>query len=85
MTDKPHLDEEALAARAIAILEQHGEELAGLIVEPLVQGAAGMRMHSPAFLEPVLKRAARIADGPDEVHRIVVARDFLLGRMDLLV
>ena len=30
-------------------------------------------------------RAARIADGPDEVHTMVVARDFLLGRLDLLV
>ncbi len=30
-------------------------------------------------------RAARIADGPDEVHTMVVARDFLRGRLDLLV
>ena len=30
-------------------------------------------------------RAARIADGPDEVHQIVIARDFLLGRLNLLV
>jgi acyl-CoA dehydrogenase len=30
-------------------------------------------------------RAARIADGPDEVHDIVVARDFLLGKLELLV
>jgi acyl-CoA dehydrogenase len=30
-------------------------------------------------------RAARIADGPDEVHSMVIARDFLLGRLDLLV
>ncbi|MCP4808391.1 MAG: acyl-CoA dehydrogenase [Proteobacteria bacterium] len=30
-------------------------------------------------------RAARIADGPDEVHRMVVARDFMLGRLDLIV
>jgi acyl-CoA dehydrogenase len=30
-------------------------------------------------------RAARIADGPDEVHDVVVARDFLLGKVDLLV
>ncbi|MEY3013894.1 MAG: acyl-CoA dehydrogenase [Pseudomonadota bacterium] len=30
-------------------------------------------------------RAARIADGPDEVHVGVMARDFLRGRLDLLV
>ena len=30
-------------------------------------------------------RAARIADGPDEVHDVVVARDFLLGKLNLLV
>ena len=30
-------------------------------------------------------RAARIADGPDEVHDVVVARDFLLGKLELLV
>ncbi|MBL8682555.1 MAG: acyl-CoA dehydrogenase family protein [Myxococcales bacterium] len=30
-------------------------------------------------------RAARIADGPDEVHDMVVARDFMMGRVDLLV
>jgi len=29
-------------------------------------------------------RAARIADGPDEVHTVVVARDFLAGKIDLL-
>jgi len=30
-------------------------------------------------------RAARIADGPDEVHQMVIARDFLLGGLNLLV
>jgi acyl-CoA dehydrogenase len=30
-------------------------------------------------------RAARIADGPDEVHNVVVARDYLKGRLELLV
>jgi acyl-CoA dehydrogenase len=30
-------------------------------------------------------RASRIADGPDEVHEVVVARDFLLGRLNVLV
>lgn len=37
-----------------ATLEQHAHELAALIVEPLVQGAAGMLMQPPGFL-----RAAR--------------------------
>ncbi len=30
-------------------------------------------------------RAARIADGPDEVHLITVARDWFLGRLEVLV
>jgi acyl-CoA dehydrogenase len=30
-------------------------------------------------------RAARIADGPDEIHQVVIARDFLLDRLNLLV
>lgn len=30
-------------------------------------------------------RAGRIADGPDEVHTMVIARDYLRGRLDLLV
>jgi acyl-CoA dehydrogenase len=30
-------------------------------------------------------RAARLADGPDEVHTITIARDWLLGRIDVLV
>ncbi|HVY47412.1 MAG TPA: acyl-CoA dehydrogenase family protein [Minicystis sp.] len=30
-------------------------------------------------------RAARIADGPDEIHEVFVAREFLLGKLELLV
>jgi acyl-CoA dehydrogenase len=30
-------------------------------------------------------RAARIADGPDEVHEVVTARDYLMGKLQLLV
>ncbi len=30
-------------------------------------------------------RAARIADGPDEVHQVVIARDYLTAGLDLLV
>ncbi|MHC5066524.1 MAG: adenosylmethionine--8-amino-7-oxononanoate transaminase [Planctomycetota bacterium] len=34
-----------------ASLERLAEEVAGVVIEPLVQGAAGMRMHSPEFLQ----------------------------------
>jgi adenosylmethionine---8-amino-7-oxononanoate aminotransferase len=47
--------------RSIAVfeqtLEQHSHELAGIIVEPLVQGAGGMRFHDRAVLQR-LRRAA---------------------------
>jgi adenosylmethionine---8-amino-7-oxononanoate aminotransferase len=50
-------NETALAQKAMALLEAEGDQLVALIVEPLVQGAAGMRMHSPTFLKPVLEKA----------------------------
>jgi adenosylmethionine-8-amino-7-oxononanoate aminotransferase len=49
--------EDALAEAAVQAIQAEGESLAALIVEPLVQGAAGMRMHSPAYLNPVLQAA----------------------------
>lgn len=33
------------------IVEEHGSELCAVIVEPLCQGAAGMRIYTPAYLE----------------------------------
>jgi adenosylmethionine-8-amino-7-oxononanoate aminotransferase len=50
-------DERDCLDGAMALLEQHGERLSALIVEPLVQGAAGMKMHSVGFLRPLLERA----------------------------
>ena len=35
------------------LFEQHGDEIAAVIVEPLVQGAAGMIVHPPGYLRAV--------------------------------
>lgn len=60
---------EAYALRCAAVLEtylqQHHASTAALIVEPLVQGAAGMAMYHPAYL----KRARELCD-QYQVHLI---------------
>jgi adenosylmethionine-8-amino-7-oxononanoate aminotransferase len=56
LTDLPR-DNEGEAALA-ALLERDIARLAGLVVEPLVQGAGGMRFHAP----DVLVRLRRLAD-----------------------
>lgn len=33
-----------------SLLQEQGERVAALVMEPLVQGAGGMRMHAPSFL-----------------------------------
>jgi adenosylmethionine-8-amino-7-oxononanoate aminotransferase len=57
------LEDEAVEAReaaALARLDQHldqfGAQTAAAIIEPLVQGACGMRMHRPVFLRGVVQR-----------------------------
>lgn len=57
------LDDEAVEAKEAAALasldqhlERHGRETAAAIIEPLVQGACGMRMHRPVFLRAVVER-----------------------------
>ncbi|WP_447920786.1 adenosylmethionine--8-amino-7-oxononanoate transaminase [Achromobacter aegrifaciens] len=49
---------EAELAALEAHLELHGSRLAGILVEPLVQGAGGMLLHDPE----VLRRLRRLAD-----------------------
>jgi adenosylmethionine---8-amino-7-oxononanoate aminotransferase len=53
-------------------LEQFAEELAGIVVEPLVQGAGGMRFHDPAVLR-LLRSAA------DRYELILICDEIFTG------
>ena len=50
---------EADVAALDDFLERHAEELAGILVEPLVQGAGGMLFHPPAVLRHLRAAADR--------------------------
>ena len=57
------MDPEAALAAALAAAEEtlaaHGASLAAVVVEPLVQGAAGMWIHPPAYLRALAALARR--------------------------
>ena len=47
--DAPNADE-ADVAELRSLVRDHGDEIAAVIVEPVVQGAGGMHMYSPDYL-----------------------------------
>lgn len=51
--------DEASIASFMQILDRHGDELAAIIVEPLVQGAGGMIFHQPVVLRHLREAAQR--------------------------
>jgi adenosylmethionine-8-amino-7-oxononanoate aminotransferase len=51
-------DEESIGAFT-RLLDRHAEEIAGIIVEPLVQGAGGMRFHDAVVLRQLRAAADR--------------------------
>lgn len=50
---------DAAIAQAEQVFRTHGAELAAVVVEPLMQGAAGMWAHPPAYLRALRDGAAR--------------------------
>ena len=49
----PGLDEPGAVDAAVALIAERADELAAVVVEPLVQGAAGIRVHPPEALAAV--------------------------------
>ncbi|GAB3140906.1 adenosylmethionine--8-amino-7-oxononanoate transaminase [Micromonospora sonneratiae] len=55
--------DDAYVAELTDAVSRHADELAGVIVEPVVQGAGGMRFHNPHYLR-VLREVTRAYDIP---------------------
>ncbi|MEW5848013.1 MAG: acyl-CoA dehydrogenase family protein [Myxococcota bacterium] len=82
--------EQGLAVQAKPYSSMAKNHVARLLCDVLdraiqMHGALGISEDLPFSTWYRSARAARIADGPEEVHRAAIARDFLLGRFELLV
>jgi acyl-CoA dehydrogenase len=72
----------APAARVeIAMIKYHGAQVLYNVIDRAIQvhGALGFSTDLPLESMYRMARAARIYDGPDEVHRVTVARSVLKG------
>jgi len=86
-----HAAEPGDAADMARILAAHEEEIAAVIVEPLVQGAAGMLVHPPGYLQAVRELNRRTPElrtlilSTDPAHSLADAFDVALGDQPTLV
>ena len=79
------LDKEARPYSSMA--KNHVARLLCKVLDDAIQmhGGLGFSEDMPFATWYRFARSARIADGPDEVHTVVVARDFLRGALTTLV
>lgn len=69
-----------------SMAKNHVARLLCKVLDDAIQmhGAAGFSTDLPFAEWYSHARAARIADGPDEVHQVLIARDFFFGKVRLL-
>jgi acyl-CoA dehydrogenase len=85
-----HLLERGLTREArpySSMAKNHVARLFCKVLDDAIQmhGALGYSEDMPFSIWYRHARAARLADGPDEVHDVLIAREFLLGDLDLLI
>jgi acyl-CoA dehydrogenase len=70
-----------------SMAKNHVARLLCKVLDDAIQmhGSLGYSHDLPFARWYLSARAARIADGPDEVHQMLIARDFLEGKLELLV